>query len=180
MFDFRSSVVTLFLVILPHLALAQSSGGLMQRHPVMDLDCIPDSELAISGVQLWMPAETVRSIFGEPPRREVFSPESGVFLDETFHYDGLQVHILGGEVVGLVASKPGLRTPSGLMTGTPHRAVLGLLGGIPANSREIRTDLIYDIYGCNGGAPFELGQFMLLTIDGSDTLREVAILQELP
>lgn len=94
--------------------------------------CIAPAEYEIAGLRLYGGLSTMQHL-GAPVSltRGFGEDDGGGYCAITFHYDGLDVTVVRGQIGVIEARLPLWPTPSGLRAGMPEQEAISLLGRKP-------------------------------------------------
>ena len=142
--------------------------------------CIQDTEFSLGGVQLGATREQVTSLLGPPISTTKHPNLLDLWIEDRLVYDGLFVDVFQGRVTGLIASDQRWQTPSGLSIGMSETMLFQKLGQPISPSPWSESQKDYELYFCNSGQPFDLGNVFKLAFDENNELVELNILTETP
>ena len=152
--------------------------GLMANTSFDGESCILDREFGLNQVFMDSPEVVVINLLGEPLERPPIDPNSDIPVNSIV-YPGLNVYLFNNQVAELTATDPVWETPSGLRVGLTEEELFVILGQVPDRARY-RSQVVYEIPYCNGGAPYDLGWAFLLFMDDNGRVMRLDIQRDWP
>src|SRR6266571_3999635 len=152
------------------LALEPPKAGLVNQG---QYDCLPASTFGLSGVRLWEPKDSLRTL-GKPRSITKSSGEDdgGGYEITTYHYRDFDVDIVRGAVDRIHTSSNGIRTPEGIRVGDNRADVVKKLGRPPRDWKPAELEAYISV--CPGPNGIDRTDTVKYRFDGAGRLRTIS------